>query len=1364
MEYIEAAVNPIASLVGFGVEKASWEGMLPKSDTESLQFIKDSISEHGNKEKKMVYDGRDIIVGILDTGVDPIAIGLNSKTTTGKQKVIDIIDCTGSGDVAMSKPITAIPFLDMAVIIKAPSGREITVNKNWVNPTNQYRLGQKRAYELYPKALKERVVEERKKKLLSRHHMIESNLQRNLIDAQSDKSTTSESIDDLKEQLSQLTKMLEKEEDVGPVYDCIVYHDGVNWQAAVDTSELGDFSSASSMCDYRIKYEYGTFSEMDSLNYCVNVYDDGDILSIVTDAGAHGSHVAGIVAAHHPNAPELNGIAPGAQIVSLKIGDTRLGSMETGVGLTRALIEAVKRKCDILNMSYGEAVTWEDSGAFIELVTKIVNEHNIIFVASAGNNGPALSTVGCPGGTSSACIGVGAYVTSSLMNVAYSLREKLPVTNYTWSSAGPCIDGDLGVSIMAPGGAITSVPAWTLSRNQLMNGTSMSSPNACGCIALLLSAAKQNGIHVTPIRMRRAVEGGALFVDGVSPLGQGHGLIQVKKSWKLFREIKRSDDWLDIPYSVKINSERFTRGIYLRQNHETTIANTFAIQVDPIFHPTNHSAADKTRYEVRIRLVLGGEGYEKWISIPERLHMNSGGKTFAVMIDSRNLPSGLHHTMVKAYDENSPIKCPIFEFPVTVIKPEVVTSSTNELVCKGLSLGPAERYRRFVSPPTGSCFVDIVITDPRGESSIGTEDSSSRNIVVHCLQVFRGSAYSSQEKKEYISLTPKTTTVVSMPIYDEQTLEICIARQWNTIGDTVCDVSVTFRGITPFPNSVTLIGGSKVSEIIRVLSPLSKNELLPTAKLDKWTSIVKPISAGKVAVLGDRDVLPSGERLYGLILEYEFEINEACDAVLRFPGLQKSLYESQFHAQLVMLYNARKKLVAVRDAFPSKIKLGKGKYVARLQIRHSSLAQLEAVNDMPAFLERSLKNPVSLSFFKSKEDAMAASGDKDKTRNVSKGGSLSYFIKEPPADVLPKGASAGDILNGYIFYIKKGQNGTGGWVNKTGGFDIRYVVNDCAVKAESKNDISAKVAEKEKEMETVESVVRDAKIKYLKSLVGKKRFDDLYHTMEPEYAYNLQIKQAMLQHRIKMKHGEDYATINDIVDAANALEGMIRKDKVAIAMGTNYDKSDVDATIKHKEFELQKSLLIELYTAKAYAALDILLLLTKYLENAKTREMKPESFNGAGLLSDTSGISVTINDDDDDEARHISANDFNIFDGSCEYETSENISANIVIKENMLIDTIKCLEKWDDITKDDKYTSLYIHKLKYQMKYGLALKRVNELLLSVADTSKSTSCTMTRDDLLRERESILKVLKWDHFLEIVSKQRSVTDPESYQPF
>lgn len=54
-------------------------------------------------------------------------------------------------------------------------------------------------------------------------------------------------------------------------------------------------------------------------------------------------HVVSIIGCNNSwQEPLLNGIAPGAQIISCKIGDSRLGSMETGTGLTRALIAAVE--------------------------------------------------------------------------------------------------------------------------------------------------------------------------------------------------------------------------------------------------------------------------------------------------------------------------------------------------------------------------------------------------------------------------------------------------------------------------------------------------------------------------------------------------------------------------------------------------------------------------------------------------------------------------------------------------------------------------------------------------------------------------------------------------------------------------------------------------------------------------------------------------------------------------------------------------------------------------------------------------------------------------------------------------------------
>ena len=57
---------------------------------------------------------------------------------------------------------------------------------------------------------------------------------------------------------------------------------------------------------------------------------------------------------------------------------------------------------------------------------QVVYQHGAIFISSAGNAGPALSTAGAAGGTTSAIIGIGAMVSPELAAAGHALRENLP--------------------------------------------------------------------------------------------------------------------------------------------------------------------------------------------------------------------------------------------------------------------------------------------------------------------------------------------------------------------------------------------------------------------------------------------------------------------------------------------------------------------------------------------------------------------------------------------------------------------------------------------------------------------------------------------------------------------------------------------------------------------------------------------------------------------------------------------------------------------------------------------------------------------------------------------------------------------------
>lgn len=69
-------------------------------------------------------------------------------------------DGSGSGDVATS---TVVEAKDGK--ITGLTGRSLTLPADWENPSGQWHIGVKNAFDLYPRNLKDRVLAERREKL-----------------------------------------------------------------------------------------------------------------------------------------------------------------------------------------------------------------------------------------------------------------------------------------------------------------------------------------------------------------------------------------------------------------------------------------------------------------------------------------------------------------------------------------------------------------------------------------------------------------------------------------------------------------------------------------------------------------------------------------------------------------------------------------------------------------------------------------------------------------------------------------------------------------------------------------------------------------------------------------------------------------------------------------------------------------------------------------------------------------------------------------------------------------------------------------------------------------------------------------------
>ncbi len=260
---------------------------------------------------------------------------------------------------------------------------------------------------------------------------------------------------------------------------------------------------------------------------------------IHTDGYGHGTHLAGIIAGREDasTAPvagdtsRFNGIAPGARVVAVKIGD------HGGVSDVSQAIAAIDwvvqhRNTDglnirVLNLSFGydSANSYADDP--LAYAAEVAWRKGIVVVAAAGNGG-AKTRLSSPA-YDPHIIAVGA--TDSMMTATTS-DDVIP----TWSSCDTSRNPDVVApgrsiaSLRVPGGYVDSTYASARLNDYLTkgSGTSQAAAVVSGAAALIISQRPS----ITPNGVRLLLNSTAGSIQKSAPKKcQGNGVISLAKAF-----------------------------------------------------------------------------------------------------------------------------------------------------------------------------------------------------------------------------------------------------------------------------------------------------------------------------------------------------------------------------------------------------------------------------------------------------------------------------------------------------------------------------------------------------------------------------------------------------------------------------------------------------------------------------------------------------------------------------------------------------------------------------------------------------------------------------------------------------------------
>lgn len=205
------------------------------------------------------------------------------------------------------------------------------------------------------------------------------------------------------------------------------------------------------------------------------------------DDQGHGTHVSGTIGATL-DGKGVAGVAPGVDLYAVKVLD------KNGSGQYSWIIAgiewAVEHHMNVINMSLGGP---QGTDALAQVMKK-AKDAGVTVVCAAGNDGAAVN-----------------YPAKYPEAIAVSASDSSDKLAY-FSSRGP------EVAVIAPGVNIYSTRKG--GGYTTMSGTSMASPHVAGLAALAIAAGAN-----TPDKVRAALTAAASPLTGVTPAGQGAGMV-----------------------------------------------------------------------------------------------------------------------------------------------------------------------------------------------------------------------------------------------------------------------------------------------------------------------------------------------------------------------------------------------------------------------------------------------------------------------------------------------------------------------------------------------------------------------------------------------------------------------------------------------------------------------------------------------------------------------------------------------------------------------------------------------------------------------------------------------------------------------